>query len=56
MKGNVSSFRIPSFARVNVVNNHLFEVNDTVYEYVNGQYFRKASILKDGSSFGEIAL
>ena len=49
-------FRLPSFVKPSALNNHAFEVNDEAYEYVNGQYFKRVSILGQGSSFGDIAL
>ena len=49
-------FRMPSFVSPRVLNNHLFEANGEIYEYDNGQYFRKVATLTKGSSFGEIAL
>ena len=56
MKMNNSAYRIPSFARVDALNNHMFEVNDVKYEYVSGNYFKKVETLDNGSSFGEVAL
>ena len=38
-------FRLPSFIKPTALNNHAFEVNDEAYEYVNGQYFKRVSIL-----------
>jgi len=49
-------YRIPSFARQQHLNGHMFEVNGEVYEYCNGQFFKKLHTLPQGSSFGEIAL
>ena len=49
-------YRLPSFVKPSALNNHVFEVNGEVYEFIDGQYFKRVSILEQGSSFGEIAL
>lgn len=56
MPKNSSKFKVPSFARIQNLNNHLFEVGGVEYEFFDGQFFKKISTLKNGSSFGEIAL
>lgn len=49
-------FRLPSFVSPTALNNHIFEANGEIYEYVDGQYFKRVSMLYKGSSFGDIAL
>jgi len=49
-------FRLPSFVKLTELNNHYFEVGGDEYEYVGGKFFKRISTMKQGSSFGEIAL
>ena len=44
--------RMPSFVRVNGLNNFYFAIDGEEYEYVNGQFFKKVAILSVGDSFG----
>ena len=48
--------RMPSFVRVDGLNNHYFAVDGEEYEYVDGQYFRKVQTMRAGDSFGQEAL
>lgn len=56
LSANHSNFRVPSFIRCRVLNNHQFEVDGVQYEFFDGQYFKREDILPNGSSFGEVAL
>lgn len=56
LSGSDVPYRLPSFSNSIALNNHMFEVEGEAYEYVDGKYFRRVSKLKQGSSFGEIAL
>ena len=49
-------FRMPSFVKLTALNNHHFEIGGEEWEYIDGMYFKKISVLETGSSFGEIAL
>ena len=48
--------RMPSFVRVDGLNNHYFAVDGEEFEYVNGQFFKKTLTLRAGDSFGQEAL
>ena len=48
--------RIPSFAKIEYLNGHEFEIDGNTYEYYKGRYFKKCHILEKGESIGEIAL
>lgn len=56
LKSSDVPFRLPSFARIQALNGHMFRVGDEEYEFVNGKYFRRIATLSDGDQFGEEAL
>lgn len=47
---------IPSFLRVDALNNFYFSVGSEEFEYVEGQFYRKEANLTCGDSFGQTAL
>ena len=42
--------------RVDKVKPHQFTVEDVTYEWMNGAYYKKVGMIKQGKSFGELAL
>ena len=44
--------RMPSFIRVNGLNNFYLSIDGEEYEFVNGVFFKKVTTLSAGESFG----
>lgn len=47
---------VPNFYRQQMLNQHMFKINDVEYEWTRDSYFKKVSIIPHGMVFGEQAL